>query len=49
VAGDILSYEETPEALEYRQSRNLAEESLDSNSGPPETQILSGSGDGVEA
>jgi hypothetical protein len=49
VAGDILSYEETPEALEYRQSRNLAEESLDSDSPPPETQILSGSGDGVEA
>jgi hypothetical protein len=49
VAGDILSYEETPEALEYRQSKNLAEESLDSDSGPPETQILSGSGDGVEA
>lgn len=26
VAGDLLSYEDTPEALEYRQSQNLAKE-----------------------
>jgi len=35
VAGELLSFEDTPEALEYRQSQNLAREASPA-SGPPE-------------
>ena len=34
VAGELLSFEDTPEALEYRQSQNLARETSAAD-GPP--------------